>query len=487
MLGGAESQVGADQLQYLSWIVSASRGWTINSLWSLPGQQGSAFLHPGFGISGLLYSLGLPIVASYQVWKLVAIPLVALAAVWWTRRFLPSGGPRTVALALVLFGLSPVGAILGWNTLAGGFRAQVEFSAGEVFAPAWLWGYMMTAIAVALLFITLLLIERQQRDSSPVLAVLVPVLALLCSWLQPWQGAELIAAVVIADFVRRKDGTRGLLTRRIPLAIAAAAPLVYYRWLAGSEDVWGLAAEANNSVPLWSVWVWLAALLPWLPAAFAFRNRPADWGEVVLYVVPAVMLAEYAAIALSGSGTFPFHAIQGIGFSLGVLAVRGGLAFRPRHWWRSHQAIPVCFCLVMCIPGTLHRMNLMRLEIHRSEQPYFLEPGEADALNFLRDESGGGGVLAPIKAGLTVPGHTGRATWVGELSWTPDFRERVKVAEQFFKGQLAEVDAVALLKGSRAEFLYADCGHQADLGSALAGRVVYVKSFGCARVWKLRT
>ena len=485
-LGGAESQVGADQLQYLSWILSASHGVTINSLWSIPGQQGSSFLHPGFGISGLLFRLGVPIVASYQLWKLVAIPLVLLAAIAWTRRFVPGGGPRTAALALVLFGLSPVGAIVGWNTLAGGFRAQIEFSAGEVFAPAWLWGYMMTAIAVALLFVTLLLAERQRHKSSLSLSVGVPVLALLCSWLQPWQGAELLAAVVIADLVRRKTGPPRLLLRRLPLLLAAVTPLIYYRWLSASEGVWSLAAEANNAVPLWSYGVWVAALFPWPPAAFALRKRPADWGEVVLYLIPALMIGEYAAIALSGSGTFPFHAVQGIGFSLGVLAVRGGLAVRPMEWWGKHRVIPICFCVLMCVPGTLHRMNLMRLEIHRSEQPYFLESSEADALRFLKNVQGDGGVLAPIKAGLTVPAHTGRDTWVGELSWTPDFRERVRVAEAFFKGQLGEAEATGLLDRSRATFLYADCGHQSELGPALAGRVAYVRTFGCARVWKLK-
>jgi hypothetical protein len=200
VLGGAESQVGADQLQYLSWIVSSSRGLTINSLWSIPAQTGSAFVHPGFALSGLLHRLGLSVIASYQLWKLVAIPAVIASAVMWSRRFTPEGGPRTAALALILFGLSPVGALLGWNVLAGGVRGQTEFVAGEMFAPAWLWGYMMTALAVAALIGALLAAERQRDDAAGwLVAVGLPLLALTCSWLQPWQGAELLAFLVIAD------------------------------------------------------------------------------------------------------------------------------------------------------------------------------------------------------------------------------------------------------------------------------------------------
>ena len=486
-LGGAESQVGADQLQYLSWIVSASETGFINSFWSIPSQTGSAFLHPGFGFSGLLTKLGVPVIVSYQLWKVVAIPAVVIAAIAWSRRFLPKGGARTVGLALILFGLSPVGAFIGWNSLSGGYRAQVEFVAGEVFAPAWLWGYMMTAIAVAALFGCLLLAERHRAEDSPSwVSWTLPLLALICSWLQPWQGAELIGVVVVADVARRETALRALMIKRLPLLIAALAPLVYYKWLASTEDVWRIASDANNEVPLWSIGVWAAALLPWLPAAFAYRKHPADWGEFVLMLMPVVMILEYFAIAVSGSGTFPFHAIQGLGFCLGVLAVRGSLSLRPASWWRERPYLAVGLCVLMCVPGTLHRLNLMRLEIHKSVQPYFLEPGEVEALRFLKDSKREGGVLAPIKAGLTVPAHSERATWVGELSWTPDFRRRVEIAEAFFKGQLSEDDATRLIKSSGAVFLYADCGHRADLGSALAGRVVRVEAFGCARVWELK-
>lgn len=486
-LGGAESQVGADQLQYLSWIISSSKNLAIDSLWSIPPQEGSAFFHPGFAFSGLLHRLGLPVIASYQVWKLVAVPAVLAAAIVWTRRFLPAGGARTAGLALVLFGLSPVGALIGWNTLAGGFRAQVEFVAGEVFPAAWLWGYMMTAIAVAALFAALLLAEAQRRsDAAGWISIAAPAVALLCSWLQPWQGAELIAVVVIADLARRGESVERLVVRRLPFLLGALAPLVYYRWLAGSEEVWRIAAEANNAVPLWSAGVWAVGLLPWAPALLAYRRRPADWGETVLLVLPVVMILEYFAIAVSGSGTFPFHAIQGIGFCLGVLTVRGALSWRPTAWWGNHRGVVVGACLLMCLPGTAHRLNLMRLEIHRSVQPYFLEPGEVAALNYLKNSPVAGGVLAPIKAGLTVPAHTERATWVGELSWTPNFRGRVAQAESLFKGQLSEDDAARLIDGSGATFLYADCGHQADLGSALAGRVQSIEAFGCARVWRLK-
>ncbi|MEI7889797.1 MAG: hypothetical protein WCI34_05760 [Actinomycetes bacterium] len=489
ILTGAESQVGADQLQYLSWVVSSGEHLSIRSLWSIPAQQSSGFFHPGFLISGLLNRAGVDVVLSYQLWKLLAIPLVVAAFAAHVRELLPKGGARTAALALALFGLSPAGAIWSWNRLVGGFRGQLEFAAGEVFAPSWMWGYMMTGIAVALMVIGLLLAQRATRpDSAAVTGVLLCVTAFLCSWLQPWQGAELIGAVLICDLVMADVGLgrMALLRRRLPFLLAALAPLIYYRWLSGTEDVWAIAAEANNRVPLWSLGVWVLTFLPWLPAIRAYGRRPSDWQQLALRVVPLLMVGEFAVVGLSHAGTFPFHAVQGISLFLGILAVEGMLLLKDAEWWRARLPLGVGLCLIMCVPGTVHRLNLMRLEIHRSAQPYFLDPGEDAALKAIASKSGSGGVLAPIKAALSVPGHTGRPVWVGELSWTPDFRARVAAAEKLFRGRMSLSTARRLIDSSGARFLYSDCGHRSDLTHVLGSRLLQKADYGCARVYELK-
>ena len=492
VLAGAESQVGADQMQYLSWIVSAGQNGSILSWWSIPSQLSSNFFHPGFLISGLLNRAGLDVVVSYQLWKLIAIPAVVISFAAYVRCLVPAGGPRTAALALALFGLSPVGAVVGWNALRNGFPGQVEFAAGELFAPSWLWGYMMTAIAVALLIVGLLLADSARKPgASRTTKAALAGTAFLCSWLQPWQGAELLGAVLLTDLLISGPGPgpRGLLAvgkERAVLIVAALLPLVYYLWLGSSESVWKIAASANNAVPLWSAGVWLAVLLPWFPALRSFFNRPAGWQETALRVVPVVMLAEYGLISITRAGTFPFHAVQGMTLFLAVLSVKGALLIRDRAWWGRNIPIAVVAVLLMCVPGTLHRLNLMRLEIHKSAQPYFLEAGEVEALAQLKEEPGAGGVLAPIKAALSVPAHSERAVWVGELSWTPDFRERVKRAERLFKGQLTTNQARTLVAESNARFLYSDCGHTFDLRAQLSSRILKLTQHGCARVYELR-
>jgi len=489
ILAGAESQVGADQLQYLSWVVSAGEHLSIRSMWSIPAQQSSAFIHPGFLLSGLLNRAGLDVVLSYQLWKLVSIPMVVFAFGAYVRQLLPAGGPRTAALALALFGLSPAGAIWSWNRLVGGFGGQLEFAAGEVFAPSWMWGYMMTGIAVALMVIGLLLAQRATLpDSGHKVGVLLCVTAFLCSWLQPWQGAELIGAVLICDLATSggEKGRMALLRRRLPFLLAALTPLVYYRWLSETEDVWAIAAEANNSVPLWSIGVWVLTFLPWLPAMRAYASRPSGWQQLALRVVPLLMVGEFLVVGLSHAGTFPFHAVQGISLFLGILSVEGMLLVKDAAWWRARLPLGVGLCLIMSVPGTVHRLNLMRLEIHRSAQPYFLETGENAALDAIALRSGPGGVLAPIKAALSVPAHTGRPVWVGELSWTPNFRGRVAAAEKLFRGEMSTSSARRLIDSSGARFLYSDCGHRSDLTEVLGARLLHRADYGCARVYELK-
>ena len=489
ILTGGENQVAADQLQYLSWIVSSSSNWTIGNLWTIPGQNGSSFVQPGFLVSGLLARAGLSPIVSFQIWKPFALLAVTAGFVLYVRRLVQGGGPRTVALALAFFGLTPVGAVAGWGQLAGGWRAQLEFAAGELFAGGWIWGYMMTAIAVALIPLGLLACERAlSQERWQRWTLIGSVCALFCSWLQPWQGAELAGAVILCAFVAPgRPSFRTLGRRHGAVVIAAFAPLVYYRWLAGSDPAWQLAADANNSIKLWSVWVWVAAFSPFLLAVPAWLSRPTDWQETALRLVPALMVAEYFAIAVTKSGTFPFHAVQGMGLFMAILTVWSGLKFRSAVWWGAHKWVVASIVFLLCVPGTLHRINLMRLEVHRSAQPYFLTEGENAALTQLAHNAPPGGVLAPIKFALSVPGRTGRAVWVGQISWTPNFRERVAVAEAFFKGKLRGSLARDFVTKTKASFLLSDCGHRTDLTPILGRELIEREQrFGCATLYTVR-
>lgn len=489
ILTGGENQVAADQLQYLSWIVSSSKTGVIENLWTIPAQTGGHFVGPGFLLSGLLVRVGVDPIIAYQVWKPVAIALLVSGFALYVRRLIRGRGPRAVALALALFGLSPVGALTGWGRLSGGWRAKLEFAAGEIFAGGWIWGYMMTAIAVALVPLGLLASEKALRSDSPKRWVaLASVAALTCSWLQPWQGAELVIAIVASGLLASGGHSRRhLFARHGGVVLAGVVPLIYYKLLSSSDPSWRLAGEANNAIGLWPPVVWVAAFAPFVLALPAWLTRPSDWQEWALRIVPLAMLAEYFLIAVTKTGTFPFHAVQGMGLFMAILTVKSGLAIRDRSWWAARRWLLFSVLFILCVPGTLHRLNLMRLELHRSAQPYFLTEGEDHALDHLDRIDGAGGVLAPIKAALVVPSRTGRPVWTGQISWTPDFRSRVAASEALFNGELSVERSRDLVTASGARFVYADCGHQGDLSGLVAdGTLKRPTTFGCARVFEVR-
>ena len=188
-LSGADGLLAADQLQYFAWIRDASHHLLIGNRFDLaPGDR--AFLHPGFAISGGLHALGISVPLSYLLWKPVAIGLTFYAALRYVRRLIPTPGARHAALILVLFGVMPASWLVAWSSWGGNPRQYTfDFISGEMWSGQYLWGYLMTAIAVFLMPLTLLAHERGRTAWAATGALLI-------CWLQPWQGATLALIVL---------------------------------------------------------------------------------------------------------------------------------------------------------------------------------------------------------------------------------------------------------------------------------------------------
>ena len=97
-----------------------------------------------------------------------------------------------------------------------------------------------------------------------------------------------------------------------------------------------------------------------------------------------------------------------------------------------------------------------------------------------------GAVLSPVYLGQIVPAETGRNTWVGIYSWTPDYPMRVVRANQLFSGQLSPSASIDLVRSSGARFLLADCQHRFDLQSKLRSILQSEQHYGCATVYTIR-
>jgi hypothetical protein len=483
LVTGADGFLVADPMQYLDWTRQAGEHVLIANRYDLaPGPR--SFLHPGLLVSGLLYRLGVSPAGAYLAWKPVAIASLFAGSLLLVRRALLRSDDRRLALVLALFACSPVAAIVGWGAIGDhGDKLSMDFVTGELWTGSYLWGYVFTAIAVGLLPLGLLSYERGREGGSRGALAVAAVAGLLCAWLQPWQGATFALILVAAEAVavhRGRPARAAIADLAVPIA-ATAAPLVYYLLLSKLDASWELARRAND-LPRWPWWALVFGPLPLaLPAALAYRLPAPDFAAVALRAWPLAALAVY----FQPFGTFPFHAFQGLSIplaALAVLALRAHLGDRP-----IRPAPALAAVLALCAIGTAYRAQQLADAVHLARQPFFLTADERAALRYLDTAAEPGGVLAPVYSGILVPAYTGRETWVGAGSWTPEQPRRADEAEALFAGRLEPRAAIALIERSGARFLYSDCHGRADIAAAVAPIAAQRKRFGCATVWRITT
>jgi hypothetical protein len=482
---GADGVLASDQLQYFTWIREASEHWLIGNRYDFePDDQ--TFLHPGFLLSGFVHAVtGLSVPLSYLLWKPVTVGVVFVGALLYVRRMLPPGGSRHAALLLVLFAVMPASAFVAWSDWGGNPRQYTfDFISGEMWTGQYLWGYLMTGLAVFLMPLVLLGVERWRSTRRTRTLVLTAAGALVVCWLQPWQGGTLALIVLAVEGLRWwRAGERPAL-RVLAVPAAVALPAAYYLALSVFDPAWELASDSNaaGSQATWS-WPWWAIALSIaplvVPAALAYRTPARDWQSVAVRVWPFAALVVY----LQPTGTFPYHSFQGLAIPLSILAVQGVLSV----WPRPRPLLVAAALALMIVPGTVHKAEVAVNSVRAAGDPYFVFADEQRALDALEDDARPGGVLAPAYGGHMLPYKTGREVYVGALSWTPDWEERVGETRRLFETGLAPERARELVRRSGARFVFVDCRPGLrDLQAELRPLLEDVRRFGCATVYVLR-
>ncbi|HEY5001239.1 MAG TPA: hypothetical protein VII15_05320 [Candidatus Cryosericum sp.] len=487
---GTDGILVSDQMNYLGWIQVAAKHVLISDPFTT-ARSAADYLHPGLAISGLLVRLGMTPTMAYLVWEPVAVVVLFVGLRRYVRASLVGIWPRRLALVLSLFYISPAGALVAW---LNGPHWSNFFLLQPIDVEMWpvggLWGYPFTAIAIGAMVLCLLAYERDRRSLR--IRPAAPLLALLCAWLQPWQGATLIAMVVVTELTLRLRGDRVRLALPAMMLSAIAAPLVYYSVLSHLDSTWQLAGRVNLTI--FPAFPWEPILISIAPlallSALAYWLPIAGFHDLALRVWPISALTLYGIIGFAHIGTFPLHSLQGIGIPLAVLGVMGArkLHFPVRN--RSRIAIASVVVALLVIPSGLSELHsvwgLGSSPTLFGPQPVFVTADEREALNYLREDRAPGAVLTPYYLGQTIPAETGRHTWLGSFSWTPDFFKRITVANDLFSGRLSPSSVNRVVRSSTARFLLSDCNQHADLSSVLRPILGSVRHFGCATVYQLR-
>jgi hypothetical protein len=474
---GADGVLGADQLQYLAWARDAGAHGLASDLFTL-APSGHVYLEPLFTITGLLARLGISLPLAYLVWKPIAAVALFLATVAWARRaFGDRIAARAAVVTLALFLYLPLTALFSWtNAGAGPFRFQMYLLASELLGAGKLWGYVPSALGLALVPVALLALERALTPAGrPARGPLVVSLiaCALASWLHPWQGVTLV--VIFAGLAVWRRG-RSALTLAVP-AVGAALPLAYYYLLSHSDPAWTLAShyEVVSRLP---VLVLLAGLGPIAVIAALGVRRPGEqvFEQVLLLWVVGSFVTYFA------NDAFAPHALQGLSFPLAVLAVRG---------WRRLRLPPILGALAVAlvtIPGLAYDGRKFVNTARNSKLvQYYLPSSDTQALDWVVAHAPPGGVLAPTPFAIVVPSQTGRNVWVGHGYWSRDYFARARQVNALFRGHLHPAAADrAFVRSTGAAILVSDCAHHADLTRPLGSMLASVQRFGCARVYVLR-
>jgi len=482
---GTDGLFLGDQMQYLGWIQDAAHHIVVSDPFRTnPGP--ADYLHPGLAISGLLVRIGASPAIAYLAWKPIALVALFLAARAYIDRLPISLSQRRFALGLALFYASPVpffAASLPW--LPGLDRYFLPTVGTEMWPGLYLWGYPFTALSVASLAFCLLAYERDRE--LRVVRPWAPLLGLLCAWLQPWQGATVLGVLVVSEAIMWFRNEKGRPALLLTTTLATATPLFYYAMLSHFDPVWALSGRQNlATVPMLVV---LLVLLPLgLPALLAYRIHPVNYHGVAVRAWPIVALGTFLLITFSHVGTYPLHALQGLSIPFAGLALMGVSGLRLRGPRVAKVTIGVAAVACLVLPSTWQNFAKARNLGDRTVygwQPYFITSGEQQALSYLKHEPLTGSVLAPVYLGQTVPAETGRQTWVGIFSWTPNYAQRVASADALFSGMLSSTRAAALIRTSGARFLLADCQHPSDLVTVPRADLVSTHHFGCATVFQV--
>ena len=455
-----------DHMQYLGMIRDAGENVLFSNRFDVVDDP-HLFLHPMFVSSGLVWQVTGSIQLAFLIWTPVAVVLLAVGFARYARRLVGTDpGALVATLALAVFYLTPATYLTEWLGVGETLRFGTLVMGLEPYVAGYTWGAAGGAISVALMPLFLLGAERTLDGGRRSHAVWAGVAGLFCSWLHPWQGITLLAIVLGLVVWERFD--RRLLKLALPVGMTAL-PLAYMWVLSQTDSSWAYVSEPNefDHVGWWLV----LALAPAVLALPGYLHRADDAQERMLRIWPVAALAVYFALQQS----WFYHAVAGLSLPLSVLAVRGLRGRMPRP-----------FAIAAVAAATVPGLVFVAAELREARGDHFLTAGERDALRFLDDVPGDGPVLAPLEPlGQAVPGFTGRRTFVGHYTWTPDFDARRASAEELFEGRVDRATGLAIVRASRARFLAADCGRP-SLAGLLRPLIARVHRFGCATVYELR-
>jgi hypothetical protein len=176
-----------------------------------------------------------------------------------------------------------------------------------------------------------------------------------------------------------------------------------------------------------------------------------------------------------------YHALDGLAFPLGLLAVRSWPATRRLSIGRLTAIAGVA---AIAATFAFFAASSLRFVQSPAVTTYSeLAPSDVRAVAIAALADGGRPILSPGVLGSAIPMLADAPTWAGNLFWTPGGGVRSSQANALFQGWLAPHAARRFVLFTRARALVQPCGWSVPLEAALAPLGFRERVVGCARVY----
>ena len=412
-----------------------------------PEEQRGAYLFVAHLLLGHLSRwLGLPLIVTYHVARLLAGLCLLLVAYSFTRFVGGASAPFAAWLLLA------VASGLGWLVALTGYLTS-DLLVPEAFVFPAILDTFHFPLAIALMLVVLMTLARpggpdrwgllQAAGAALFLGVLqpfgvIPVYGTLALWLAFRWGRD---RRLDRGAVWKVAGT-GLLAVLYPLYGLAAirADPVLAGW------------SAQNQTPSPPPWDWLLAggvlTVLALPGMARAARRRSDGDLLLLAWVLAAGVGMYVPLALQRRLSL------GLEVPLALLAAQGWQrSLLPRI--RARRRGPATAALLgFAALGNLFLMLTLVLGAFSGEPRFYLSDGEWEALRFLRREvSHEAVVLCSPRMGMFVPAWAGQAVVYGHPFETVDAPRRRAQVEAFFAGRMSPTEQAAFLRENRVRYL----------------------------------
>ena len=463
-----------DTAQYLSWMREAGTSFlTDNKFTAEPNAQVFVNLH--WWIPGrLAHIVGLTFSQVYQLFRLVAIPLLTMVTYAFCRMLFEKRRLRRFAFLLSTFtsGLGWIWVVVKQLTGELHFPHDVYTTPGNAF-----WVMVASphltfaaALTIGVLLLALLSVQRQRFGYALGAAGMALFLGLghIYDLVTVWAVLALFGLLLVL-----RDGWSWRVFFSLATVVLVSAPAaLYWGWVSSdAHPTWQQAlAQYDNLGAFTPDPVHLVILLgfTFLLAVATFdglvplRDQTAGCLLIKCWfmVVPLlVSLPLHFQIMLLTGYNLPIAVLATVGLFNHVLPWLRERAYgdRLRSWLTGDRvdALAPALLLVVVSLTNLYLLCWRIVDLSRHEYPFYLHRDEVAAMRWLEEQTPPDEVvLSSFVVGHFVPGLTGDRAFLGNAVMTVDFGRKREMVKAFFDSTNADGERRMLIHQYRVRYVF---------------------------------